>query len=332
MPAARPVKIAGVGRYVPQRVVTTEELAERIGISARWIIKNQGVRERRWVTGETASSMAAEAAREALDRADLPLGELDLILNASGTSEKAIPDGAALLQRELGLGESGITCFSVHATCLSFLVGLELASQLVASGAHKNILLYSSDIASCALNFDHAETSSLFGDMAAAVVLCPAAPGEASCVHVARLETYGSGADLTAIHGGGTARHPNHPDTRPEDNLFHMEGRKVFRLAMQKAPGFLERLQPGLSRGLDDIALVIPHQASKLALRAQCRQFGFPEERMITILEHYGNCVAASLPGALYEAVVTDRLRRGDKAIMLGTGAGLSMGGLIFTY
>jgi len=101
---------------------------------------------------------------------------------------------------------------------------------------------------------------------------------------------------------------------------------------MRLAPRFLERLYPGLSSGLGDIELVIPHQASRLALRAQCRQFSFPEERMVSILEHTGNCVAASIPGALYQAVRSGRLQRGQRALLLGTGAGLSMGGVVFTY
>jgi 3-oxoacyl-[acyl-carrier-protein] synthase-3 len=329
----RPLKILGVGRYLPSRVVTAQELAERIGIEADWIMRNQGVAERRWVTHETASQMGAIAAREALDKAGLEPGDLDLILNASGTQEQAIPDGAALIQRELELGSSGIPGFSVHATCLSFMVGLDMASHLLATGAHQRILIVSSDISSCALDFTEPEACTLFGDMAAAVVVGRAdAPGDPSCVNASRLETFGVGAELTHIPGGGTGKHPNDPSTKPSDNLFHMQGRKVARLSIKHGGEFLERLQPGLSSSLGDIDLVIPHQASKLGLRLMARHYGFGEDKLVSIIEKYGNCVAASIPGALYEAVETGRLERGDRALLLGTGAGLSIGGMILTY
>ena len=111
-----------------------------------------------------------------------------------------------------------------------------------------------------------------------------------------------------------------------------MDGRRVFRMAMRKAPAFLEALQPGLSRGLGDIRLMVPHQASRLALRAQAGQFGFDEARMASTIERLGNCVAASIPATLYEAVRDGRVARGDKVLLLGTGAGLSLGGLILTW
>jgi len=331
-PSPRPARILGLGRYLPARVVTSDELAVRVGVEPGWIERNQGVRERRWVADETAPLMAAAAAREALAEAGLAPGDLDLILNASGTQPQAIPDGAALIQRELGLGESGVSCFSVHATCLSFLVGFDLASHLLASGAYRHILVVAADISSVALDFTQPEASTLFGDMAAAMVLGRAEDGSGSAVLASRLETFGVGADLTAIHGGGTSRHPNQPGTRAEDNLFHMEGRKVARLSIRHAGEVLEHLQPGLSTGLGDIDWVIPHQASLLGLRALSKVFGYPEERVVTTLPHLGNCVAASLPGTLYEAVRSGRLRRGQTALMVGTGAGLSIGGLIFRY
>ena len=331
-PKPRPLRILGVGRYVPSRVVTAAELAERAGIDESWILRNQGVAERRWVTDETASQMGALAAREALEDAGLEPGDLDLILNASGTQEQAIPDGAALIQRELDLGESGVPCFSVHATCLSFMVGLDIASHLLATGAYQHILVVSSDISSCALDFSEPEACTLFGDMAAAVVVGRADADNPSCIHTSRLETFAVGADLTHIPGGGTGKHPNDPATRPEDNLFHMQGRKVARLSIKHGGDFLERLHPGLSSGLGDIDLVVPHQASLLSMRLMARHFGFGEENLVSILERYGNCVAASIPGALYEAVRTGRLERGDKLLLLGTGAGLSIGGMILTY
>lgn len=325
------MKILGVGRYLPKRVVTSAELEPRCGLSEGWIEQKQGVRERRWVEDETASFMGAEAAKEALADAGLAITDIDLILNASGTSEQAIPDGGPLLQLQLQQEWSGIPAFTVHATCLSFLLGMDVAASFIQSGRYRNILIVSSDITSCGLDFSHPESSTLFGDLAAAVVVGPTPEGEASCLHKASLKTYSAGAYHTQIPGGGTRRHPNFPETRPEDNLFHMEGPEVFKMAIKVAPPFLEDLRPGLTRGLGDINLVVPHQASKLALDAHT-MLGMPQDKVVRTIHKFGNTVAASIPGALYEAIKTGRMVRGDKILMLGTGAGLSIGGIILTY
>ena len=163
----------------------------------------------------------------------------------------------------------------------------------------------------------------------AVVVRTP--PGEAAGLLAARLETYGDGADFTAIRGAGSRRPPNHPDTRPEDNLFHMDGRQVLRMALTYSGPFLEKLRPGLSHGLGSIQLVVPHQPSLVGLRAM-QSFGWSAERIVVTLDHLGNCVAASLPATLYEAVRQGRLKRGDEVLLVGTGAGLSIGGVILTY
>lgn len=325
------VQIAGVGHYLPKRVVSSAELDERMNLRPGWIQERQGVRERHWVTDERASFMGAEAAREALDRAGVALQDVDLILNASGTAEQAIPDGGPFLQQQLGLGDSGVACFTIHATCLSFLVAFDHAASLIATGRYRNVLIISSEIASVGLNWSHPESSTLFGDGAAAALLRPTPQGEPSCVLRARLETYGSGAEYTQIPGGGTRRHPNQETTQPEDNLFHMDGPAVFKMAVRIAPAFLGRLLPNYASEIHKIRTVIPHQASKLALDAHL-MLGMTEEQIVRTIDRYGNCVAASIPLTLHEAIQTGRLERGDRALLLGTGAGLSFGGIEFIY
>lgn len=326
-----PLKIAGVGHYVPDNVVPSTDLDARLELRPGWVEEKQGVRERRWVTDETASYMAAEAAREAVADAGMELADIDLIFNASGTVQQAIPDGSALIQRELGLGESGISCMSLHATCLSFLVALDVTANLLATGRYERVLIVSSEISSVGLNWTHPESSTLFGDAAAAAVVVRTPEGEASAVHAARLETYGVGAEHTQIPGGGTGRHPNLETTTPEDNLFHMNGPEVFKMAVKYAPAFLERILPDFANQLAELKVVVPHQASKLALDAHTF-FGMSEDIVARSLDRFGNCVAASIPLTLYETVRSGRIERGDKVFLLGTGAGLSLGGVVFTY
>jgi len=328
----QPFEIYGMGHYLPERVVESVELERRHGMPEGWIARKQGVRQRRWVTHETNSYMGAQAAKEAIARAGIEPQDIQLILNASGSQEQAIPDGAPLIQRHLGLGDSGIACMSIHATCLSFLAALDLSTSLIASGRYERILIVSSEISSRALNFAHPESSTLFGDgAAAAVVGRPRESGSRSCVHAARFETYGEGAYHTQVAGGGTRRHPNDPDTQAEDNLFFMDGPAVFRMAVRLAPEFLERLSPGLSHGPGDIKIVVPHQASKLALEAH-RFFGMKRNHIMRTIDRYGNVIAASIPLTLHDAIQEGTLLRGDKFLMLGTGAGLSIAGMIITY
>ena len=331
MNQALPFKIAGLGRYLPQRVVPNSEVETRCGLPEGWIERKVGVRERRWIGAETNSYMGAEAAKEAVEDARMQLADIDLIINASGTQEQAIPDGAHLIQRKLGLGDSGVTCMSIHTTCLGFVVALDVSASLLATGRYRNILIIASDIGSVGINFDEPESASLFGDAAAAAVVTRPAEGEPGRVHSANIESYGDGAHLTAIVGGGTRRHPNYPDARPEDNLFHMEGPRIYKMSHRRLPRFLERLRPGLSKGLGSIKLVVPHQASMFALRS-LRKYGVPDDRVVITIDRLGNCVAASIPVTLYEAVREGRIERGDEVLIIGTGAGLAIGGIILTY
>ena len=326
-----PLKILGVGRYLPDRIVPSSELEQAIGLEAGWIERKQGVRERRRAALETNSEMAAAAAREALDDAGLQPEDLDLILNASGSAEQAIPDGAPLLQHHLGLGESGIACHSIHTTCLSFLTAFDLSASLLATGRYRRILISSAEITSKGLNWTDPESSTLFGDGAAAAVVGRTPAGETSAVHGARFETYGNGARFTQVMGCGTSRPPNHPNTRPDDNLFHMDAAAVLLMSLRHAPRFLEHLGCAIPGGLSQLDVVIPHQASKLALDSHTR-FGFTQKQIVRTLECLGNCVAASIPLTLHAAIRSGRLQRGNRALLLGTGAGLSFGGVVFTY
>ena len=198
-----PLKIIGLGRYLPLRIVQSSELESMYALPAGWVERRNGVRERRWVTTETASFMAAEAAREALDEAGLRPDQLSLIINASGTAEQAIPDTGALIQRQLGLGRSGIPAMSVHTTCLSCITALEVAATFLATGRYTTILIVSSDISSCGINPKEPESATLVGDAAAALVVTRSGPKDASAIHHAHFKTYGDGASFTAIRGGG---------------------------------------------------------------------------------------------------------------------------------
>lgn len=327
-----PVRIAGLGWYLPERRVTNDEIAARWGIQPEWIEKASGVRERRYVTDETSAGMGASAARMALQHAGLTVDELDLIVGASTGVQQAIPCTAALVQRELGAPEGKSACFDLNATCLSFMVALQNVAHLVSAGAYRTALIYSSEINSPSLNPNEPESAVLFGDAAAAAIITRAEPGEESAIWHVSFETHSSGADATEILGGGTRHHPNDPATTPEMHMFHMDGRAIFRQATILVDPFLSRFFETLGWQREMVDVIVPHQASRHAVEQLTRRYGFREDQVIWALAERGNCVGASIPLTLAEAVHAGRIQRGQRVMLVGTGAGLTLGALALTF
>lgn len=317
-------KIVSTGFYVPEKVETAEELALKVGRDVDWILEHTGV-ARRHISDEPMEQMAAKAALQALGDGPKP----DLILNASTTPRQLIPDSSVFISRELGY--EGIPSHSIHATCLSFLVALHHACALVQVGAYKRILVVSSEVGSISRNFLEPESSVLLGDAAAAAIIEPTPEGEESEILGYNFMTWPSGAEYTELPGAGIRHHPNHPDTRPEHQLFHMDGPAVYKMARRRAGLVIGQtlVQAGLSPL--DLDLVVPHQASGKAVRV-VSEYGIPEERVVNIIAEYGNCIAASIPLALAIANRDGRLHRGDRVLFAGTGAGLSVGAMLLRW
>jgi 3-oxoacyl-[acyl-carrier-protein] synthase III len=326
-----PLKIAGLGRYVPPQVVLSSDLEKKYDLPQGWCLEKQGIRERHWVKGETAAFMGAEAAKEAVRDAGLQLSDIDLIIGASGSPQQAVPDGGPLLQRELGLGRSGTPAITVNASCLSFFVALDVAANYLNMRRYQRILVVSSDVASVSLDFRKPENFTLFGDAAAAAVVTLPEPGEKSCIHASHLRTYGFGAEFSEVRGGGSRKPANSKDTLPEDNYLHMNGAELLKIGFEYLPKFNEVLWkqcPGIT--IRDVKYVIPHQPSRVVL--DYLSLTYPDEKLVRIIDRFGNCVGASMPLALYEAVKLRGLQRGDRAVLTGTGSGVSFVGMVFTY
>jgi len=326
------VKIAGTGWYLPAHRVTNAQLAEEHNIPADWITRATGVQERRYATTETAVSMAAEAAQMALEAAELRASDLDAIVFASSAPQQAIPCTAVFVQRALQAPEGVSACFDINATCLSFLFALQMVAHLVEAGTYRTVLLCSSELASRSLNPNERESVVLFGDAAAAAIITRSQKTEGSAIWHAHFETHSSGADMTQILGGGTLHHPNDPGTTPEMNMFHMEGPAIFRHATRLVEPFLDRFFAKLEWERGSIDAVVPHQASRHAIELLTRRLGFAPEQVINNLALRGNCVSASIPLTLAEAVYSRRIRRGNRVLLLGTGAGLTLGALALTF
>ena len=328
--------IAGMGKYLPENVVSSADLERRLNLPFQWIERRAGVIERRHAQGETQAYMAARATQMALAQAGLRLSDVDALIGANAAPQQTIPCTAALVQRELIQHElgalEGSACWDINSTCLSFLVALHTAALYLSSGMYKTIVVFSSERASSALNWEQPESAVLFGDAAAAVVLTRGGPGWPCHLRGVKFATFSSGAEHTRIQGGGTRYPPNDPATTPSMNLFDMNGPAIFRQATRLMPPFLDALLGDTAWTRAEVDVVVPHQASGHALEHLVRGLGFRHEQVFSNLSTRGNCVAASIPLALVEASEAGllELHKGDskKVLCLGTAAGLMLGGL----
>lgn len=330
---ATPLAIKGTGIYSPKRRVASTEIDIRIGRPEGWTEANFGIRERGVASsGETASTMAAAAAEAALGAACWAPEDLEVIVAGSGVMEQAVPGTAPLVQAKLGLGASGIPAFDVNATCLSFMLALDTVAMGMAAGRWRRALIVSADIASAGLDFDDPEASVIFGDGAAAVVL-QAGGDDGSGLLACRLETYGEGADLCRVEAGGTRLRAHEDlDAYLAGTRFRMDGPGVLLAAGRRLPKTVARVLSTARVSMDEIALVVPHQASRHGLDLLPRLLRIGPERVIDIYAGNGNQIAASLPTALHRAITEGRLAPGDLCLLLGTAAGLSIGAAVLRY
>lgn len=329
----RKVKICGIGKYLPGRPVTDAEMDERLGAASGWTRKTSDVAVRYFADGETAAGMGAKAAYTALEDAGLRFSDIDCLVCASGTREQALPCTAVFIQQAMGQERSGVPAFDVDATCLSFLNALDVMSCMIAAGRYRRVLIVSTEIASLGLDWRHKESAALFGDGAAAVVLGPAADGEPSAVIGASLRTYADGAAFSEIRAGGSRRHPHGPQpAEPDDYLFRMDGPAIFKLAARLLPAFADDLLRSTGSRMADFKAVVPHQGSAMAVRLLRKKLGISESQLVYITPDHGNTIAASIPMGLHDAIRSGRIVRGDRVLLIGTAAGLTLGGLVFDY
>lgn len=325
-----PLEVLGTGEYVPPRRTDSDVFDRRWGKPSGWTREQTGVASRAFMgEGESAVTMGARAARCALENAGLEAAQLDAIISVGSVPYQAIPCTAVFLQRALLLENSGIPAFDVNATCLGFLVALDLVAQAIATGRHETVLIVASEPASVGLDWDDPLTAGLFGDGAAAVVVGKARRREAALL-ASHMRTYSAGLEYCQIRGGGTRLSPRaNPQAAAAAAVFEMHGRETYKLAAEFLPGFLATLLERACVDADAIDLWVPHQASGRAIGHLQRALALPSERIVTTLEELGNQVSASLPTALHRGFAAGRIRPGSTIALVGSGAGLSFGGAV---
>ena len=310
----RNVEIIGYGHYVPENTVEFDgQIRHRVPEGGN----------------DTQLSMAVSAAKAALEKASLDIADIDCIVSASAVGVQPIPCTAALIHEQIAKG-TDIPAMDINTTCTSFVSAFDYVSYLIDAGRYSRVLLVASEKASVGLNPKQKESFELFGDGAAAVVLSRCGSGESGVIF-GKQATWSEGAHDTEIRGGLTGLYPDSYEAMPEEFCFDMNGLKVLKLAGRKLPKFFDSFLKESGYTMDDIDMVVPHQASK-ALGMIMPLLGVPKDKYIDIVPEYGNMVSVAIPHALIWAIENGKIKKGDTVLLIGTAAGLTANALLFKY
>ena len=310
--------VAGLGGYLPERVVSNEELSRRVDTSDEWIYDRTGIRQRHLASPtETCAYMGARAAAAALADAGCTAADVDAVILATSTPDQAFPASALRVQAELGI-KRGFG-FDISAACSGFVYALSVADAMIRTGQAGGVLVIGSEVYSRIMNWGDRGTCVLFGDGAGAAFLRPAAANEANRgILSTHLHADGALGDLLYVDGSvGRADHPGH---------LVMNGREVFRHAVTKLAAVVDEALTanGLVHG--DVDWLVPHQANRRIIDAMGRKLGLPAERVVVTVDRHANTSAASIPLAMAEAYGDGRIKRGDLVLMEALGGGMTWG------
>jgi 3-oxoacyl-[acyl-carrier-protein] synthase III len=328
-PNTKKIRIVGTGKYVPKKILMSD-LEEQYGIPQGWSEKHSGVISKHWITHESVAFMGAEALKMALINSNLVLSDIDLIISAGSSYDYPVPHQAPLIKKELNIEGVTIPAISINSTCLSFVTALDIASSLLDNHRYKRIAIVSSETSSKNLNPKDFETFTLFGDGAAAAIVEYSTTD--SHLLTADMITIESEAENTIVRGGGAVFHSKIYKWDDELYSFKMNGKALIKITTETIRPFLQNLLQQAKISPSNIDWIVPHQASKLGLLLFKRLYPHLAEKTISNLETHGNCISASIPMALHDAITAGKIKRGNVVLLVGTSAGFSIGGLILKY
>ncbi len=323
--------ILGTGAYAPTRVVTNEELSRTVDTSDEWIRTRSGIRERRIAgPGEETSDMGVNAARRALEAAQLAPSDIDLLVVATVTADTPMPSAACLIQHKLGLPNAA-ACFDVNAACSGFIYALDTACAMLTSGRYKKALVIGVEKLSAIVDWQDRTTCVLFGDGAGAVVV-GLSPQPGIGLLGTKLGSDGESAGLLHIPYGGSAAPTTAESIAARGHCMKMKGKEVFKLAVRAMDEAARDILELHSLKADQISLVIPHQANLRIIESISQYLELPMDRFFVNVDRYGNTSAASIPLALDEARRGGRIKPGDVTLLVAFGAGLTYGSALIRW
>ncbi len=321
--------IIGWGKYLPERIVTNEELAERVGVDAEWVRTRAGIAQRHIAAPKQASAdMGWRAARAALDVADVSPSRVDLIIAATNTPDYSFPATACLIQDALGARNAGT--YDLAAGCSGFLYALVTATQFIKSGAYRNIVVVGTETASRILDWRDKSTCPYFGDGAGAVVL--GASEQNGGLLSFTLHADGSGGELLIMPGGGS-RHPLSQETIDAGLQYgRMDGKAVFRYGVRESVRNAHKVLRDARMSIDDVDVYIPHQTNITLINQILEKLRVPMEKTMLTVSRYANISSAALPVALCDAVEAGRVQPGARILFTAYGGGLTSGAVVWRW
>jgi 3-oxoacyl-[acyl-carrier-protein] synthase-3 len=324
----RPISITGLGCYVPERVVTNDELAKIVDTSDEWIMERTGIRERRVAAPEQAlSDLCLPSARIALEQAGVRPEELDLIIVATVTPDMFFPSTGAIIADELGARDAA--AYDLSAGCTGFMYALAQAHGMVSAGLSDRALVIGADVLSKIVNWQDRSTCVLFGDGAGAVVIEPV---QDEGFFGFELGADGSGGVHLHMPAGGSRLPASAETVAAEQHFAFMNGREVFKFATRVLVSSAEKLLEECDVSMDEVDVYVPHQANVRIIEHATKKLGVPEDRVVVNVDRFGNTSSGSIPLALADAVADGRLEEGKLLLMTGMGAGLTWGSALMRW
>lgn len=312
------VKIASMGSYVPENIMTNDDLSKIVDTNDEWISSRTGIKERRISKGENTSDLGAKAAMKALEKAGLTPEDVDLIIVATSSPDSLSPSTAVYIQAKIGAFNAA--CFDISAACSGFIYALNVASQFIKSGQSKTALVIGAEVLSKITDWTDRGTCVLFGDGAGAAVLVPSEEkGIASIFNGAD----GRKAEFLTI-SCVPVKNPFVTPEKIDDIKISMDGGEVFKFASNIILEAVDKVLKDTGYSLDDIKYIVPHQANYRIIKYAAKKLGAADEKFYVNLQKYGNTSAASIPIAVDEMVDKGLLEKGDKIIMVAFGAGFT--------
>lgn len=326
-------RIMGLGHFVPSRVVTNAELATILTTSDEWIQQRTGIKERRWVDGDVgASELAEPAARQAIKNAGLEVSDIDLIVFATLSPDVFFPGSSCLLQDRLGL--NGCAALDIRTQCTGFLYALSIADAHIRSGLAEHVLVVGAEVHSSGLDMSDRgrDVTVIFGDGAGAAVVGPSDGTSRILGH--KLHADGKHAEILKIEAPASRRNPRITHEMISQGLHypHMQGRAVFKLAVSLVPKVIIELLEEHDLKIDQVDLLVPHQANQRINEMVARRLEIDPERVYNNIERFGNTTAASIPIALHEAVLRQKVKPGGLVCLAALGAGMTWGATLIRW
>jgi 3-oxoacyl-[acyl-carrier-protein] synthase III len=326
-------KIIGTGSYVPEKVLTNQDLEKMVDTNDEWIVSRTGMKERRIARAdEFTSDMGLEAAKKALEAAKISAENLDLILFATHTPDYVFPSTAGLIQAQLGAVKAA--ALDIQAACTGYLYVLGMAKAFIESGIYKNILIVAADKVSSIVNYKDRNTCILFGDGASAAVISSEGPNGVRGLVIGDVSLGSDGelAKLVILPAGGSRQPATQETVDCGLHYLQMEGKEVFKHAVRRMEAASKEALEKAGLKEEEITWLIPHQANMRIIEALAKRFKVPMEKVFITIHKYGNTSASSVGIALDELMRQNTVQKGDNILLTAFGAGLTWGASVLTH